>query len=193
MSSKLNDDELHELMLRYQAADLSAADELVRCLSPLLFRFLHNPLWIQTWTEDVLQDCWLQVHRARHTFRPGHPVLPWIFAIARHTRRDWYRRRRRIESREVPLQTAGSQYGSLAHNSMPDEALRPLLAVLPPSQREVLVMLKISEMSLEEVAHATSSSVGSVKQRAHRAYRKLKEVFGVPAPSEQGNSVPNSR
>ena len=188
-SRSKNDGELHELMLRYQAADLSAADELVRRLSPLLFRFLHSPQWIQAWNEDVLQDCWLQVHRARHTFRPGYPVLPWIFAIARHTRRDWYRRRCRIESREVPLQTAGSQYGFLAHSSTQDARLQPLLAVLPPSQRQVVVMLKISEMTLEEVAHATSSSVGSVKQRAYRAYRKLKEVFGAAASSEQGNSV----
>jgi RNA polymerase sigma-70 factor (ECF subfamily) len=36
-------------------------------------------------------------------------------------------------------------------------------------------MLKIAGMSLEEVARATSSSVGSVKQKAHRGYEKLRE------------------
>jgi len=48
---------------------------------------------------------------------------------------------------------------------------------LPESQREVVAMLKISGMSLEEVARATSSSVGSVKQKAHRAYEKLRELL----------------
>jgi RNA polymerase sigma-70 factor, ECF subfamily len=53
--------------------------------------------------------------------------------------------------------------------------LEALLADLPPSQREVIAMLKVSGMSLEEVARATSSSVGSVKQKAHRAYDKLRK------------------
>jgi RNA polymerase sigma-70 factor (ECF subfamily) len=35
-------------------------------------------------------------------------------------------------------------------------------------------MLKVAGMSLEEVARATSSSVGSVKQKVHRAYEKLR-------------------
>jgi RNA polymerase sigma-70 factor (ECF subfamily) len=54
-----------------------------------------------------------------------------------------------------------------------------MLADLPEGQREVLVMLKVSGMSLEEVALATSSSIGSVKQRAHRAYTKLRDVLAV--------------
>jgi RNA polymerase sigma-70 factor (ECF subfamily) len=50
-----------------------------------------------------------------------------------------------------------------------------LLAPLPESQREVILMLKVAGMSLEEVARATSSTVGSVKQKAHRAYERLRE------------------
>ena len=38
-------------------------------------------------------------------------------------------------------------------------------------------MLKVSGMSLEEVARATASSVGSVKLKAHRAYEKLRSVL----------------
>jgi RNA polymerase sigma-70 factor (ECF subfamily) len=45
----------------------------------------------------------------------------------------------------------------------------------------VIEMLKIAGMSLEEVARATSSTVGSVKQKAHRAYAKLRErLSGTP-------------
>jgi RNA polymerase sigma-70 factor (ECF subfamily) len=63
--------------------------------------------------------------------------------------------------------------------------LTAVMAALPDSQREVIAMLKVSGMSLEEVARATSSSVGSVKQKAHRAYNKLRELlteagFGKP-------------
>lgn len=44
-------------------------------------------------------------------------------------------------------------------------------------QRETLVMLKVSGMTLEEVARATSSTVGAVKQRAHRAYERLRKAL----------------
>ena len=48
----------------------------------------------------------------------------------------------------------------------------------PEAQRETLVMLKVAGMSLEEVARATSSTVGAVKQRAHRAYETLRRALG---------------
>jgi RNA polymerase sigma-70 factor (ECF subfamily) len=52
-----------------------------------------------------------------------------------------------------------------------------LIADLPESQREVLTMLKVNGLSLDEVARATSSSVGAVKQKASRAYAKLRALL----------------
>ena len=59
------------------------------------------------------------------------------------------------------------------------DGLNALLAPLSESQREVIEMLKVAGMSLEEVARATSSSVGSVKQKVHRAYKKLRETMNA--------------
>jgi len=53
-----------------------------------------------------------------------------------------------------------------------------LLSELPESQREVLILMKVEGRSLEEVAAATGSSVGSVKQKVHRAYEKLRRIIG---------------
>ena len=52
-----------------------------------------------------------------------------------------------------------------------------LLESLPDSQRDVILMLKVSDMTLEEVARATSSTVGAIKQKAHRAYAKLRQTI----------------
>jgi len=168
----LGEQALQELMVRYQCADQTAASELVRQLSPALFRFLAGPSFTRAVAEDMLQDCWLRIHRARHTYRPGEPVLPWIYAIARHTRVDAFRRRRHIESHELAV----DQYlGLAAHEERPsDPGLFRLVEALPESQRDAIFMLKVCGMSLDEVARATSSTVGAVKQRAHRAYEKLR-------------------
>jgi RNA polymerase sigma-70 factor (ECF subfamily) len=54
-----------------------------------------------------------------------------------------------------------------------------LMAALPESQREVLAMLKVNGLSIEEVARATSSTVGSIKQEAHRAYERLRKLLAT--------------
>ncbi len=175
---------LQLLMHRYQQADRVAVTELVRILSPKLIRYLAGPLYTRAYAEDMLQECWLRIHRARHTHRPGTPVLPWIFAIARHTRIDAFRRRRRIQSRE----SAVEEFGELPAPApdaprIPDLDLWRLVRKLPPSQQEVIEMLKVSGMSLEEVAYATGSTIGAVKQKAHRAYTKLRAMLqSSPAP-----------
>lgn len=177
-------DNLEELMAKYQRADPHAAAVLIDRVSPLLHRFFMAQVVSRRYADDLLQETWLRLHEARHTYRPGERVLPWIYAIARHVRVDGYRRARRIESREQQVE-ALPERAMRSTTPAPGPDLEALLAALPDSQREVITMLKIAGLTLEEVARATSSSVGSVKQKAHRAYEKLREVltgmgFGGP-------------
>ncbi len=167
-------------MVRYQQGDTAAATAMVQRLSPPLHRFFMVHVVSRRYADDLLQELWMRLHELRHTYRPGEPVLPWLYAIARNVRVDHYRRTRRLEQREqqVPeLPEAAAAVSASPAGGVP--ALEELLSGLPHSQREVVVMLKVAGMSLEEVAGATSSSVGSVKQKAHRAYDKLRERLGV--------------
>lgn len=169
---------LRDLMVRYQAADSEAVEALVMRLSPRLLRYLAGNLNTRGEAEDLLQICWMQVHRSRHTYRSSEPVLPWIFAIARHVRLDGFRRRRRLDSREV-LADRIPERGAPgnAEAAVMEKQFFGVLDHLPESQREVIHMLKVTGMSLEEVARATSSTVGAVKQKAHRAYEKLRVIL----------------
>jgi RNA polymerase sigma-70 factor (ECF subfamily) len=179
-----SDSDLQLLMARYQQGDSAAATTLVHRLSPRMHRFFLMKFVSRRHADDLLQETWLRIHEVRHTYRSGQPVLPWLYAIARNIRVDHYRKAHRIEDRELQLE----EHHDLPHAAQGHPATAPgietLLAELPESQREVVAMLKICDMSLEEVARATSSSVGSVKQKAHRAYDKLRVVLtgmGMPA------------
>jgi RNA polymerase sigma-70 factor, ECF subfamily len=164
-------------MSRYQQADGEATAALVARLSPQVFQFFLAQVRDRFQAEDLLQDFWLRVHKARHTFRAGEPLLPWVFAIARRTKIDQYRRNRNIKSHEFQLEELPDVVSrEPARKDSP--ALADLLQTLPAAQRETIWLLKVSGLSLEEVARATGSSVGAVKQRAHRAYEKLRNVFG---------------
>ena len=161
--------DLEVLMVRYQQGDLAAATALVHRLSPQLHRFFSIQFAVAGDADDLLQETWLRIHKVRHTYRAGEPLLPWLYAIARHIRVDHYRRISRRSAREHPLEEAHETPAPApGPAATPDFAA--LLAPLPPGQREVIEMLKGAGMSLEEVAHTTSSSVGAVKQKAHRAY-----------------------
>ena len=173
------DADLELLMSRYQRGDFSAATVLIHRISPQLHRFFLAQLISRSDADDLLQETWLRIHKVRHTYRPGEPVLPWFYAIARHVRVDHHRKAIRLSTREQRIEEISSVAATTAEESGRLSAdLATLLAPLSDSQREVIEMLKVAGMTLEEVARATSSSVGSVKQKVHRAYKKLREKLG---------------
>jgi RNA polymerase sigma-70 factor (ECF subfamily) len=170
---------LEELMALYQEGDLRAATALIHSISPKLYRFFASQAVSRVEADDLLQETWLRIHKVRHTYRPGEPAIAWFYAIARHVRVDHYRKAMRttIRERELGEVAAAGDVGR-------SDELEALLAPLSSGEREVVEMLKVEGLSLEEVARATSSTVGSVKQKAHRAYKKLREAFGFSKKTE---------
>jgi RNA polymerase sigma-70 factor (ECF subfamily) len=173
--AKRDEADLGKLLRLYQMGDAGAAAALIRVVSPMLLRFCRSQGDLPDDIDDVLQEIWLRIHRARHTYRPEAAAVPWLYGIARYARLDARRRRQRFRSREVqinavPETTASEPVGR-------QFAFADLIADLPPAQRDVLVMLKTCGMTLEEVARATSSTVGAVKQRAYRAYARLRQAL----------------
>ena len=166
-------------MARYQAGDFTAARCLIDRVSPQLHRFLDAHSAIRADTDDTLQETWLRIHRVRHTYRLGEPLLPWIYAIARRVRVDHFRKAMRATVRELPLEDLPDATAIAPAALSHADNLEQLLAPLSASQREVLEMLKVAGMSLEEVARATSCSVGSVKQKVHRAYETLRRTMSA--------------
>jgi RNA polymerase sigma-70 factor (ECF subfamily) len=171
------DGNLEVLMARYQAGDFAAARALIDRISPPLHRFFDAQASSRSDADDLLQEAWLRIHRVRHTYRLGKPLLPWVYAIARRVRVDHYRRTARTSAREQRWEEVSEAVPTAPSQHADD--LEELLAPLTDSQREVLEMLKVAGMSLEEVARATSCSVGSVKQKVHRAYEKLRQSMGL--------------
>jgi RNA polymerase sigma-70 factor, ECF subfamily len=183
--SAFPDADLKHLMARYQQADPAAVAALVERLSPQLYRFFASQLGSKADAEDMLQDTWLRIHRVRHTYRAGDPVLPWVYTIARRVRVDNYRKRYRISSREMGVDVLPEfPVHNGETNMLP--SFEELVAALPESQREVVTMLKVDGLSLEEIARVTSSTTGAVKQKAHRAYERLRNLLeGVPKRPER--------
>jgi RNA polymerase sigma-70 factor, ECF subfamily len=182
-ASESREPDFEELMIRYQQADPAGTTILIKRLSPRLHRFFATQLGSRTDADDMLQELWLRIHRVRHTYRAGEPFLPWVYAIAHRVRIDGYRRRQRL-SREIGVDVLPE----FAMRQQKENSTLPfdeLLAKLPESQREVLTMLKVDGLSIEEIARATSSTAGAVKQKAHRAYQRLRSFLEQTADARK--------
>lgn len=170
----MNEASLESLLEGYQQADAQATSELICRLSPGLLRYFLAQVGSKPEAEDLLQTTWLRIHSARHTYRKGAPVMPWVFAIAKHVKVDGFRKRHRIQRHEVVIDNLPEGPSTQEFSRSESHTFDSLIAGLPESQREVLTMLKVNGLSLDEVAQATSSTVGAVKQKASRAYAKLR-------------------
>ena len=173
-------------MTAYQRGDLQAFDELFRLLSPRLYGWLVRQARDRTVADDLLQEVFLNIHRARATYRPGAPVLAWAFAIARHALVSRGRREGRRAKREEPKADLALLAGPVPEDPPVDPRAEKILAALeelPANQREAVTLLKVEGMSVKEVAAATGATPGAVKLRAHRAYETLRKKVGG---SEEG-------
>ena len=169
-------------MTGYQAGDANSAGRLIETVHPLLHRYFLGMVGNRAEAEDLLQETWLRVHRVRHTYRKGEPLLPWIFAIARRVRIDGYRRTSRLQARELAGEAFHEGVMAVAPGSTSRLELDSLLRHLPEAQREILTLMRASDLNLDEVARTTGLSSAAVKQKAYRAYRKLREMFGAAGP-----------
>jgi RNA polymerase sigma-70 factor (ECF subfamily) len=95
-----------------------------------------------------------------------------------------YRKSSRVALHEEQVETPSELPAPAPETPGTATEIAELLAPLPESQREVILMLKVAGMSLEEVARATSSTVGSVKQKAHRGYERLRERLAAMGLSQ---------
>src|SRR5262249_42056168 len=87
-------DKADAAMERYANGDGAAFAELYDAIAPRLLGFLRRANLDGVAAEDLVQETLLQMHRARGTFIPGAPVMPWAFAIARRLMIDSARRRK---------------------------------------------------------------------------------------------------
>jgi RNA polymerase sigma-70 factor, ECF subfamily len=167
---------LEELMARYTDGDPRAFDEVFRRVSPRLFRYLVRLTRQPDRAEDLVQVTFAKVHRARSAYLRGAPVLPWVFAIGRRAFLDDVRRRK---SRHEDLSHDGrlpepiSEVRGVSQDVA--EALEAALSNLPPQYAETIELLKLSGLSVRDVAEVLGVSESAVKLRAHRGYALLRK------------------
>jgi RNA polymerase sigma-70 factor (ECF subfamily) len=171
------------LMIRAQAGDRQAYEDLLRALTLEARGFVRRRVGWAEWAEDVVQEGLLTVHRARQTYDQTRPFAPWFFAILNSRLIDALRDHRRVRTRELIDDDAlGRQVAAPGADERSDglrETLARAVARLPRVQREVVSLLKYEDLSVREVASRLGMSEGAVKVTAHRSYKVLRRTVGA--------------
>jgi RNA polymerase sigma-70 factor (ECF subfamily) len=176
-------------MERYSAGDDTAFGAVYDALARRLYGYIRRHVPDPQACDDLLQETFLRMHRARGTFVTGAPVLPWAFAIARRLVIDHARGERR--GLRIADEVEPEPVGQLADADRPEQTLEArqlaqrmtaALGRLPDSQRTAFELLKQDGLTLAEAAAVLGTTTAAVKLRAHRAYESLRAVLGEDAP-----------
>jgi len=169
----------------YVSGDASAFVRLFERWGPRLRQMFQRHGMRTDEADDLVQQTFLHLHRARADFRAGSMLRPWLYTIALNLMRQSLRRRGRKP--EVGLDPAAPE--PPAPRVDPDagivgETVRAALARLPENQREVIVLHWFEGLSFREVGEVLGATATAVKVRAHRGYGRLRaelEAAGVTA------------
>lgn len=178
-------DELGTLMAAAQGGDGAAYRALLVQTARLLRRAIRmRAPWLTAEdVEDLVQDTLLSVHRARASYDPARPFMPWLMAIARHRLADHLRRETRRRDGAHAHATHDETFGARAAKDHADTvvdglALRDAMRDLPRAQREAVQLLRLRQLPLEEAARESGVSATALKVSLHRAAQRLRAMIG---------------
>jgi RNA polymerase sigma-70 factor (ECF subfamily) len=171
-------DRLYEqvLVLRCQARDEAAFEEIVGRYTPRLRYYLRRMLGSVQAAEDALQEVWLDAFRGLPRLIEPGAFAAWIYRLARDRAFREVRRRRSW----LPLAEfdAIDEAGSVDEFSAEDAAqIHQALDALLVEHREVLVLRFIESMTYEQIAAVVGCPLGTVRSRLHHAKRALRRVI----------------
>ncbi len=178
-----------ELMEAYVGGDVAALDELFQRYAPVLLRVLGSGLRGRTESQDLLQQTFLQLHRARFDFKQGARVRPWLFTIAMNLKREHFRRVQRRPEAALELDGRSDPAESARGHARLEARQAVILALqqLPPDQAEVIALHWLEGLPFPDVAEVVGASLSAVKVRAHRGYAAMRAIL-QPSGNPGGGS-----
>ena len=172
------------LMAAYQAGNEAAFSELFERYAGSVYGFLVRRLGDRSAAEDLYQEAFLRLHRARDTYDSARPFRAWLFGIVHHLLTDALRSRTRLPDttslHEMPGEgtleqgagdTSPEGLVALRQSSM---ALSRALSTLPSDEATVLILARIEGLPYDDIAAVLGRSAAATKQLAYRALKRVR-------------------
>ncbi len=173
------------LMLRVRDGDAASFELLLERHRAPVIRFVYRMVQNQAVAEELAQEAFLRVYRARARYEPTARFTTWLFRIATHLALNSLRDRRSGKYYE----SLDEEAGETASRQLPDrrptieqklldrarfDEVRRAVAALPDKQRAAVLMHKYEEMEYSQIARVLECSESAVKSLLFRAYETLR-------------------
>jgi RNA polymerase sigma-70 factor (ECF subfamily) len=174
------------LMARYADGDTEAFEQLFRRYEGRVYAFFARRTGSPERAQDLYQELFLRIHRARDRFDAERRFAPWLFQIAQRLLIDDQRRAHR--SHEVPIddREPSTECTNSEEQLGERELLGQALATLSREERHVLLSSKVAGVGYPELAAQLGKSVEAVRKMASRTLQRLRSarIPAVSLPSE---------
>ena len=186
------DDTDEALMLAYGRGDAAAFERLYARHKGPTYRYLLRHTSERPVADELHQDVWMNVVRARERYAADARFKTWVYTLARHRLIDHWRARRGARftsldddgaSAMVDAQLAaesGSTHDDPLAKTIDAQAGQRLvvaLADVPAAQRDAFLLHVEAGLSLEEIARLTGAPPETIKSRLRYAYRRLRAAL----------------
>jgi RNA polymerase sigma-70 factor, ECF subfamily len=182
----------HELIQQLQAGSLEALGDLYDRYRQLVFRTALAITGDYEEASDLLQDVFLRLYRFADKIDIKRPIQPWLYRMTTNLSYTWVKRDRRWKK---PLENLADWLTGSNKNltyetveKLDDwDHLQHAVASLPISQRVVVVLYYLNDLSLSEIGEILDVPIGTVKSRLHYGRQALKKELGFGSLAENEN------
>lgn len=173
------------LMLRYQDGEVAAFEVLYRRHNDALYRYLLRLCRDPGTAEDVFQDAWSNIIRARSSYRPTAQFNTYLYRVAHNCFIDNLRKNRRHDAADEFNPELHAHQGELpdvsAERSLARERLAVALEALPDEQRDAFLLREEAGLNVDEIASVTGCNRETAKSRLRYAVGKLRAAIDEPS------------
>ncbi len=171
------------LMLAYRDGDGTAFEALYARHRGRLFRYLLHQCGRREQADEMFQEIWMSVIRARGAYAVSAKFTTWLFRIAHNRLIDGFRARGRLAEFEVDPGAddwtdypapASEQPERLLERAQLASSLVAAVEALPGPQREAFLLAAEGGLTVDEIGNATGAGFETAKSRLRYAYAKLR-------------------
>ncbi len=171
-----DEDELAWLLRSAIGGDERAYREFLVRAAALVRGFVRRKVQGGVDPEDIVQETLLAIHMKRHTWRADAPVMPWLYAIARHKLVDAFRRRGR--QLEIGVEEIAEISAEPELETVREWEVGRILNTLSPGQRSIVAAISVEGCSISETAKSLGMSESAVRVALHRGLAAIARRFG---------------
>ncbi len=168
------------LVLKCQAGDRQAFEELVERWQGRLWRYARALTGSEQAAWDIVQETWVAVIKGLGSLREPGLFAGWVFRIADNKSKDRLRRQQARNRTQGQLQgNSGSHRDERQPTEEQEEALEAALAAITPDRRALLTLRYVEGFEIAEIGDILEMPAGTVKSRLSRTIAELRRLMGA--------------